>query len=123
MDRQNQNNQRMAKGSSGAPLLAGFMIGGLIGAASMLLFAPQSGKQTRQEIQSGAADLRDRANDTVQGAVSQARDRAQQIASTARGRANDLQNQGKDIAIQQLDRVAQAAQSGKKALQQSKNNS
>src|SRR5512142_2388214 len=33
---------RMDKGSSGAPLLAGLMIGGLIGASAMLLLAPQA---------------------------------------------------------------------------------
>jgi gas vesicle protein len=107
---------------SGAPLLAGFMIGGLIGAASMLLFAPQSGRETREAVQSGASDLKDRATDTAQRTMDQARGRAQQIASTARDKANDLQNQGMNMAADQLDRVAKAAQSGKKAIQSSKNN-
>ncbi len=114
-------NERMAKGTSGAPLLAGFMIGGLIGAASMLLFAPQSGRETREAVQAGANDLRDRATDTAQRTVGQARSKAQQIASDARDRANDLQNRGMDLAADQLDRVAKAAQSGKKAIQANKN--
>jgi gas vesicle protein len=120
MDRENRNGERMAKESSGAPLLAGLMIGGLVGAGTMLLLAPQAGRRTRQEIQAGAIDMKDRATDTVQGAVSDARSRARQIASNVRETANDLQNQGKDIAINQLDRVASAAQSGKKALRASK---
>ncbi len=116
-----QNNERMAKGTSkGAPMLAGFMIGGLIGAASMLLFAPQSGRETRQAVQQGASEFKDRATDTVQGAVSQAKSRAQQLASTARDKATDLQNQGLDMAADQLDRVSKAAQAGKKAAQSAK---
>ncbi len=114
---------RMAKGSRGAPLLAGLMIGGLIGASAMLLLAPQAGRQTRRELQQGAMDLKDRTTDNVRDAVSQARSRAQDLAAQARARADDLQNQGKDIAIDQLDRVAKAAQSGKKSIQASKNQS
>lgn len=120
MNRQNRNGEPRDKGSSGAPLLAGLMIGGLVGAGTMLLLAPQAGRRTRKEIQAGAMDLRDRATDSVQGAVYQARTRAQQVASNVRDTANDLQNQGKDIAIDQLDRVASAAQAGKKALRASK---
>ncbi len=125
MNRQYQDNrrgnQRTAKSStSGAPLLAGLMIGGLVGAASMLLLAPQSGRETRQEIQAGAMDLRDRATSTVQDAVSQARSRAQDVASSARDKAMDIQNQGLDMAADQLDRVAKAAQSGKKAVRSAK---
>ncbi len=126
MERQTRNTERTRRtsnGSSGGSLLAGLMIGGLVGAGTMLLLAPQSGRQTRQEIQDGARDLRDRTTDTVMGAVSDARTRAQQLASDMRGRADDLQNQGKDIAMEQLDRVASAAQAGKKAIKNSKDNS
>ncbi len=120
MNRQTQSGERTAKGTSGAPLLAGLMIGGLVGAGTMLLLAPQAGRRTRKEIQAGAMDLKDHATDRVQGAMYQARSRAQQIASDVRDTANDLQNQGRDIAIDQLDRVASAAQAGKKAIRSSK---
>jgi gas vesicle protein len=115
-------NPRMKKRGGGAPIL-GFMIGGLIGAASMLLFAPQSGKETRQAVKEGANDLKDRANDTAQRTVSQARSKAQDIASTAREKASDLQNRSMNAAADQLDRVAKAAQSGKKAIKSQQNNS
>ncbi len=105
----------------GGSLLAGFMIGGLIGAASMLLFAPQSGKETREAVQSGASDLKDRATDVAQRTVGQARSKAQEVASNARDKASDLQNRSMNMAADQLDRVAKAAQSGKKAIKDNQN--
>ncbi len=110
------------RSGGGGSLLAGFMIGGLIGAASMLLFAPQSGRETREAVQSGANDLKDRATDVAQRTVGQARSKAQEVASNARDKASDLQNRGMNMAADQLDRVAKAAQSGKKAIKDNQSN-
>lgn len=106
--------------TSGGSLLAGFLIGSLVGAASMLLLAPQAGSRTREEIRAGAMDIRDHTTDSVKDAVSQVRARAQGLASDMGDKVNDLQNQGKDIAIDQLDRVSKAAQAGKRAVESSK---
>lgn len=38
--------------------LAGFVIGGLVGAATALILAPQSGEQTRTQIATKSEDLR-----------------------------------------------------------------
>jgi len=40
--------------------LVGLLIGGLVGAGAMLLFAPRSGRQTRALIYQGRIQLRDR---------------------------------------------------------------
>ena len=41
------------------PFLIGGLIGGLIGAAAAFWFAPQSGQETRHEIQEKGGELRD----------------------------------------------------------------
>ena len=57
-----------SSGNSGA-FLAGLFMGGLLGAGSMLLLAPQSGKDTRDQIQEEGIELRDQVTETVEGAV------------------------------------------------------
>ncbi len=122
MDKRNPDyDYSMRRGAArGGSVLAGLIIGGILGAGTMLLLAPQSGRETREQLQQGAMDLRDRATDTVNATASQVRSRAQDMMDNVRGKASDLTNQGRDIAIDQLDKVASTAQSGKQALKNSK---
>jgi gas vesicle protein len=46
--------------------LAGFVIGGLVGAATALILAPQSGEQTRGQISSKSTELRETSGQRVQ---------------------------------------------------------
>jgi gas vesicle protein len=59
--------------------VGGFLVGGLIGAAAALLFAPRSGEETRAEIREKVVDLRDRTSETVKDTVSQAKSKAYEI--------------------------------------------
>jgi len=52
-------------------VILGLVIGGLIGAAAMMLFAPQSGKQTRTQIQRKTVQLRGRTTDLGKKALTQ----------------------------------------------------
>ena len=58
--------------------LVGVAVGGAIGAAAALLYAPQSGAETRQQ-------LKDKTN--------QALDKSSEMAQQAKGRANELISQ------------------------------
>lgn len=46
-------------GSETGAFLAGFVIGGLVGAAAALIMAPQSGEQTRAQLAARGQSLRD----------------------------------------------------------------
>jgi len=98
-------------------LLTGLVVGGLVGAGTMLLLAPQPGVRTRAEVREGAVHLRDHTTDLVKEKVSQVKSKANQIKTDVQVKAEDLQNQGKDLLAKQLDRVSQAAEAGKKAIQ------
>jgi gas vesicle protein len=100
-------------------VLAGLLVGGLVGAGTMLFFAPQAGQQTRSELQEGVSHLRDRTTETVKDKVTQVKSRANQIKSDVQLKAEELQHQGKDILAKQLDRVSHAAEAGKQAIERS----
>ena len=102
-------------------LFTGLFVGGLVGAGTVLLLVPQSGAQTRQEVRLGAMHLRDRTTEAVKGRVQQAKSKANQLKTDVQLKAGDLQHQGKDLLVKQLDRVAHAAEAGKKAIQNNQN--
>ena len=98
--------------NNAAGVLTGMVIGGLAGAVTMLLLAPQSGKDTRKQIQDKSIELRDRTTELVEDTMAQVRTKANKLAV-------DLKDRGQDIAVTQLDHVSEAAQAGKKAIQSS----
>jgi gas vesicle protein len=51
----------MSDRNSGGEVLFGFVFGGLVGAVLALLFAPQSGEETRAQIKEAGIELQDRA--------------------------------------------------------------
>ena len=79
--------------------LAGFVIGGLIGAGVALLMAPQSGEETRALIADKSIELRDRAAET---------------AEDVQARAGDIASQTAEAYDQQVKRVQAAVDAGKK---------
>jgi gas vesicle protein len=87
-----QEQQRI--GNNAMPFLVGMLMGGLAGAAVLLLLAPQSGKETRAQIQHKGIELRDQAAETAEGAVAQVRQTAQQITVDVREKAEELQKRG-----------------------------
>lgn len=52
-------------GQSFIGFLVGFIVGGLIGAAVALLYAPQSGEETRAVIRDKSIELRDMASESA----------------------------------------------------------
>ena len=111
---------RQVQEMSGATrhVLTGIVVGGLIGATAMMLLAPRSGEEMRSEIKDKAIDLRDRTTEGVKDRVSQVVSRAEHLKGGLRGRSNDIKHRGQDVLIEQLDRVSEAVEAAKKAIEQ-----
>jgi gas vesicle protein len=96
--------------------LVGFIVGGLTGAVVSLLFAPQSGEETRALIRDKSIELRDRASETAEealaraeAAAAEARLRAEELAKQARRRADDLAKEVRTRGEGALDAVRKTA--------------
>ncbi len=92
--------------------LVGFIVGGLTGAVVSLLFAPQSGEETRALIRDKSIELRDRASETAEealaraeAAAAEARTRAEELAKVARSRAEELAKEMRARGESALDAV------------------
>ena len=88
--------------------LVGFIVGGLTGAVVSLLFAPQSGEETRALIKDKSIELRDKAQVSAEEAIA----RAEAATAEARARADDLARQlrekSKEVYTDVRDRVQAA---------------
>lgn len=85
--------------------LVGLIVGSLVGAAAALLFAPQSGEETRAKIREKGIELQDRADE---------------LSSEARQRSADLQAQAKEKAVVIQAKVKQVVVEGRSAASQQK---
>lgn len=106
-------NQAVEYNNNVLGVLAGVFIGGLAGAVTMLLLAPQSGEDTRTKIQEKGIELRDRTTDMVEEAMAQVRSDRKKLTMNGR----HLVEQGQALVVEQLEHVSDAAQAGKKAVQ------
>jgi gas vesicle protein len=108
--------------------LAGFVIGGLVGAATALILAPQSGQETRSQITSKSRELqrtgeeqvrhyRELADsyskeyrDKVGDAVSDARDRLEETGGQVQEQARIVLDAGKERVSQAREQVETTVQ-------------
>jgi len=115
----NQNQQPEYLGSNIFNVSLGTLVGALAGAVTMLLLAPQSGKDTRMQIQEKGIELRDRTTGMVEDVMAQVRLDRDKLTVGGRQKARELLEQGQALVVEQLDRVSDVAQAGKKAIQSS----
>lgn len=83
--------------------LIGFVVGGLTGAVIALLFAPQSGEETRTYIREKSIELRDRAAEQAELVAS----KAEQLAEEARTRSKEaIESVKKAVSKKQSEEAA-----------------
>jgi gas vesicle protein len=107
--------------------LVGFVVGGLTGAVVALLFAPQTGEETRALIKDKSIELRDKAQMTAEEAYARAeqaakdaRARAEELTREARTRAEELANEARTRAGQLASEVRERGKSALDAVRKPK---
>ena len=90
--------------------LFGFLLGGLVGAAVALAFAPQSGEETRRLLREKGVELRGRAEETY----GQIRERVDELREQAESQIGQAREQVQQVAGR-LRRVAPAEEGGENA--------
>ena len=70
-------------------VFVGALVGGLVGAVTMLLLAPQSGKETRMQIQEKGIELRDQTNKIVEDTLEQVGSNVNRLMSDGREKFNE----------------------------------
>ncbi len=79
---------------SAGKFIAGFIVGGAIGAVAGILLAPKSGEETRNEIANGAKEMLRKADET-----------AKQIQSKTDDAIGELQKKGEEIKSKLQDLI------------------
>ena len=75
----------------------GLLVGGLIGAAAMLLLAPRSGKKTRSQIQKQGTNIGQEAVENMEDVVTDAGGMAHDLADSVQNGIGELQHHAKDL--------------------------
>ncbi len=116
-------------------LVKGLVIGGLIGAAIGILFAPKSGKETRQDIADKADELLAKAKEEYEKAAEKSKAayeaavrRLKDAEGTARekveeieGKVSELAHQGAETLAENTNRLKKALDAGVEAYREEKN--
>ncbi len=91
---------------SATKFLAGFIVGGAIGAIAGILLAPKSGEETRQLIADTTKDVMRRADETVKEIQSKADD----VVSDMQKKGDELRDKLQNLINQQKTATAAPAE-------------
>lgn len=84
---------------SAGKFIAGFIVGGAIGAVAGILLAPKSGEETRELLSNSAKDMIKKADETAKQIQSKADDAVSELQKKGeeiKGKLQDLINKQKD---------------------------
>jgi gas vesicle protein len=96
---------------------AAFMIGGAIGAAIALLYAPQSGRETRKDLKRTARRVKNEAVDLVEDTI----DRVDDFVDDTKDRVTELIDRGVELSGAARKEIIKTLEQGQKALEKQKN--
>lgn len=93
--------------SNRTDFVAGFILGGLLGTAMALLFAPRAGEETRGLLKDSAEDARDRA-----------RERADEVLRKVRRAAEDMSERGRSTFDEGAAKLREALERGREVFEE-----
>ena len=100
-------------GSEIGAFMAGFVIGGLVGAATALIMAPQSGEETRAQIGAKSHELREAgvqqyetARVRVQDTTGQVQEQARIVLDEGKNKMNTAIERGKQVSGATQEEIA-----------------
>ncbi len=96
---------------------AAFLVGGAIGAAIALLYAPQSGRETRKDIKRTARRVKNEAVDLVEDTI----DRVDDFVDETKDRVTELIDRGVELSSAAKKEIVKSLEQGQKALEKQKN--
>ncbi|MDO9348421.1 MAG: YtxH domain-containing protein [Anaerolineales bacterium] len=77
--------------------LIGFVVGGLTGAVVALLFAPQTGEETRTLLKEKSIELRDKASQTAEETLARAEAAAADARASYEKLAKEVRTRGEEV--------------------------
>jgi len=92
------------------------LIGGLIGAAIALLYAPNSGRKTRKEIVRTARRVKNSTTDLIEDTIDDVND----IISDLKGKALDIVDQGAGLTDKAKNEIIATLEQGQKIIEKQK---
>jgi len=104
------SNDERDTGSSG--VIMSFLLGALSGAALAILFAPRSGRETREILGEKLRETAERGRDLGERAV----EKGKEVAEDASG----FVERGRDVLEKRRDRLAAAVEAGRQAYRDEK---
>ena len=75
-------------------IMAAFAVGALVGAGIALLYAPQSGRETRELLAQKTRELKDKAADALDGAKEMVQGKKNQILAAVEAGKEAMENEG-----------------------------
>lgn len=96
---------REESGHGTGSIFLSFLLGGIVGAGFALLFAPKSGRETRQRIK-----------EVAEGVTEKAKDYAEDV----KGKVTSTVDKGKELYEEKKSVIATAIEAGKEAYEKEK---
>jgi len=93
-----------------------FLIGGLIGAAIALLYAPKSGRETRRDISKAARNIKRDAGELVEDTIQS----IDEFAGEVKDKATDIIERGLELSETAKKEVVKSLEYGQKIIEKQK---